>query len=149
MEPGFWHSRWATGQIGFHQAEVNPYLQRFWPILEIAAGTRVLVPLCGKSVDMTWLAEQGLYVVGVELAEAAGEAYFTERGIQPLIEARGEYKVYRDDRCEIWCGDFFGLTPAPRPQKWAVRERPPSRGGGRPLDVAAATSRAPRRAAPS
>lgn len=112
MEPGFWRSRWATGQIGFHQAEVNPYLQRFWPILEIAAGTRVLVPLCGKSVDMTWLAEQGLYVVGVELAEAAGEAYFTERGIQPLIEARGEYKVYRDDRCEIWCGDFFGLTPA-------------------------------------
>lgn len=112
MGPEFWHSRWATGQIGFHQAEVNPYLQRFWPILEMSAGARVLVPLCGKSVDMTWLCEQGLYVVGVELAEAAAEAYFTERGLQPVIDTRGEFKVYRDDRCEIWCGDFFGLTVA-------------------------------------
>lgn len=112
MGPEFWHSRWAAGQIGFHQAEVNPYLQQFWSILGIATGARVLVPLCGKSVDMTWLSGQGLYVVGVELSEAAAQAYFNERGIQPKIEQRGAFRVYADDHCEIWCGDFFDLAAA-------------------------------------
>ena len=112
MGPEFWHSRWAAGQIGFHQAEVNPYLQQFWPTLQVAVGARVLVPLCGKSVDMTWLCGQGLQVVGVELSEAAAQAYFSERNIQPVVERRGAFTVYADDHCEIWCGDFFELTLA-------------------------------------
>lgn len=112
MRPTFWHSRWATGQIGFHQAQVNPYLQQFWPTLEIKAGERVLVPLCGKSSDMTWLCRQGLHVVGVELSETAAQAYFSERDIEPQIERRGAFTVYTEGRCEIWCGDFFELTVA-------------------------------------
>jgi len=112
MRPTFWHSRWATGQIGFHQAQVNPYLQQFWPTLEIKAGERVLVPLCGKSSDMTWLCGQGLHVVGVELSETAAQAYFSERDIEPQIERRGAFTVYTEGQCEIWCGDFFELTVA-------------------------------------
>lgn len=112
MRPEFWHSRWAAGQIGFHQAEVNPYLQQFWPTLQLAPGARVLVPLCGKSIDMTWLCDQGLYVVGVELSEAAAQAYFNERDIAPLIERRGAFTLYAGEHCEIWCGDFFELTLA-------------------------------------
>lgn len=27
MEPAFWQQRWADNQIGFHQAQVNPYLR--------------------------------------------------------------------------------------------------------------------------
>ena len=52
MHPSFWHDRWHSGQIGFHQAEVNPYLVRFWPQLQLTRGQRVFVPLCGKSRDM-------------------------------------------------------------------------------------------------
>lgn len=60
MEPEFWHKRWSSNQIGFHLPEVNPYLQRFWPQLGLAQGSRVLVPLCGKSLDLLWLADQGI-----------------------------------------------------------------------------------------
>lgn len=34
--------------------------------------TRVYVPLCGKTEDMAWLYNKGLYVVGSDIAEEAG-----------------------------------------------------------------------------
>ncbi|MBD9458579.1 thiopurine S-methyltransferase [Pseudomonas sp. PDM05] len=107
MEPKFWQERWARNQIGFHLPEVNPYLQRHWPPL--AEGAKVLVPLCGKSLDLMWLASQGLRVLGVELSEQAVEAFFSEQNLTPRITARGVFKVYQADSIEIWCGDFFAL----------------------------------------
>lgn len=107
MEPKFWQERWARNQIGFHLPEVNPYLQRHWPPL--AEGAKVLVPLCGKSLDLMWLASQGLRVVGVELSEQAVEAFFSEQNLTPRITERGVFKVYQADLIEIWCGDFFAL----------------------------------------
>ncbi|WP_447649561.1 thiopurine S-methyltransferase [Pseudomonas abietaniphila] len=109
MEPQFWHERWAINQIGFNQSEVNPYLQRFWPELNLKPGERVLVPLCGKTIDMRWLNQQGLHVVGVELSEKAVQDFFSEGGVEPRVEVRGHFKVYSVEACEIWCGDFFAL----------------------------------------
>lgn len=111
MEPRFWHERWAINQIGFNQASVNPHLLRLWPELTATPGERVLVPLCGKSIDMVWLLNQGFHVVGAELSEIAVAGFFSENGWQPAIEERGALKVYRGEGCEIWCGDFFALTP--------------------------------------
>ena len=108
MEPKFWQERWARNQIGFHLPEVNPYLQRHWPSL--AVGAKVLVPLCGKSLDLMWLASQGLRVVGVELLEQAVEAFFSEQNLTPRVTERGVFKVYQADLIEIWCGDFFALN---------------------------------------
>jgi len=108
MEPKFWQERWARNQIGFHLPEVNPYLQRHWPPL--AEGAKVLVPLCGKSLDLMWLASQGLRVVGVELSEQAVEAFFSEQNLTPRVTERGVFKVYQADLIEIWCGDFFALN---------------------------------------
>ena len=107
MEPKFWQERWARNQIGFHLPEVNPYLQRHWPGL--AEGAKVLVPLCGKSVDLMWLASQGLRVLGVELSEQAVEAFFSEQNLTPRTTERGVFKVYQAGLIEIWCGDFFAL----------------------------------------
>jgi thiopurine S-methyltransferase len=109
MEPRFWHERWAINQIGFNQSDVNPYLQRFWPELNLKPGERVLVPLCGKTIDMRWLNQQGLHVVGVELSEKAVQDFFSEGGVEPRVEVRGHFKVYSVEACEIWCGDFFAL----------------------------------------
>ncbi len=109
MQPDFWHQRWALDQIGFNQPRVNSYLQRLWSQLGVKKGERVFVPLCGKSVDMTWLSQQGLAVVGVELSEKAVEDYFAERNVQPQIEQRGVFSVFSHEDCEIWCGDFFKL----------------------------------------
>ena len=110
MQPEFWHKKWASNQIGFHLSEVNPYLQRHWPELSMPATARVLVPLCGKSLDLAWLAGRGHQVLGVELSEKAIEDFFNEHQIQPQISEKGAFKVYRSDAIELWCGDFFALT---------------------------------------
>lgn len=109
MHEAFWQERWARDQIGFHLDQVNPYLQRHWPTLELPAGARVLVPLCGKSLDLAWLAGQGYRVLGVELAEKAVQDFFAEQGLQPEITRQDAFKVYRAGTLELWCGDFFAL----------------------------------------
>ena len=109
MEEAFWQARWAQGQIGFHLQEVNPYLQQHWPSLSIAPGSQVLVPLGGTSLDMAWLAGQGLRVLGGELAERAVEDFFAEQGLQPEVEQQGVLRLYRAAGVEIYCGDFFNV----------------------------------------
>lgn len=109
MEPAFWQQRWADNQIGFHQAQVNPYLQKYWPTLGLVPGSRVLVPLCGKSLDLAWLAGQGHRVLGVELSRRAVEAFFREHGLQADVGQRGAFEVWRSGDVELWCGDIFAL----------------------------------------
>ncbi|QJI28257.1 thiopurine S-methyltransferase [Pseudomonas sp. ADAK18] len=109
MEPRFWHERWARNQIGFHLSEVNPYLPQHWSGLGLANGGRVLVPLCGKSLDLLWLASQGHRVLGVELSEKAIEEFFSEQGLTPQISRQAVFKVYQAGSIELWCGDFFAL----------------------------------------
>jgi len=109
MESEFWHKRWSSNQIGFHLPDVNPYLQRFWPQLGLAQGTRVLVPLCGKSLDLLWLAQQGYPVLGVELSEKAVTDFFIEHQLEPSVSEEGAFKVFRAAEIEIRCGDFFAL----------------------------------------
>jgi thiopurine S-methyltransferase len=110
MQPAFWHNRWENDLIGFHQQQVNPYLQQHWPALGIAPGARVLVPLCGKSLDMAWLAAQGHDVLGVELSERAVKDFFSEHEREPQVSQQGAFTVYRSEGIELWCGDFFALT---------------------------------------
>jgi thiopurine S-methyltransferase len=110
MQPEFWHKKWASNQIGFHLPQVNPYLQRFWPDLNLAAQARVLVPLCGKSLDLLWLAGRGHRVLGIELSEKAVEDFFSEQQLQPQNSEHGVFKVYRAGTIELWCGDVFALS---------------------------------------
>ncbi|WP_212631619.1 thiopurine S-methyltransferase [Pseudomonas sp. KB-10] len=110
MHEAFWQDRWARSQIGFHQEKVNGYLRRHWSALGLASGSAVLVPLCGKSLDLAWLAEQGHRVIGVELAERAVQDFFTERDVQPQVSQRGAFKVYQAGALQILCGDFFALS---------------------------------------
>ncbi|RAI62218.1 thiopurine S-methyltransferase [Pseudomonas fluorescens] len=111
MQPEFWHKKWASNQIGFHLPQVNPHLQRFWPQLGLEESARVLVPLCGKSLDLLWLAQCGHEVLGVELSEKAVEDFFSEHQLDPAVSEQGPFSVYRAGSIELWCGDFFALTP--------------------------------------
>ncbi|WP_339543852.1 thiopurine S-methyltransferase [Pseudomonas sp. RA_35y_Pfl2_P32] len=110
MQPEFWHKKWASNQIGFHLPQVNPYLQRHWPDLAIPARVRVLVPLCGKSLDLLWLAGQGHQVLGIEISQKAVEDFFSEQQLAPEVSEVGAFKVYRAGAIELWCGDFFALA---------------------------------------
>ncbi|MBV4474397.1 thiopurine S-methyltransferase [Pseudomonas botevensis] len=110
MQPDFWYKKWESNQIGFHQPQVNPYLQRHWPDLSVAEQARVLVPLCGKSLDLLWLAGRGHQVLGVELSEKAVEDFFSEQQLPVQVSEKGAFKRYRAGSIELWCGDFFALT---------------------------------------
>ncbi|WP_175653662.1 thiopurine S-methyltransferase [Pseudomonas sp. Marseille-P9899] len=112
MQADFWHKRWERNQIGFHQEQVNSYLAQYWPSLGIDAGGRVLVPLCGKSLDLVWLAGQGLRVLGVELSQRAVEDFFAEQQLEPERFEHGAFTCYRSEGIELWCGDFFELNAA-------------------------------------
>ncbi len=112
MDPEFWHARWAANQIGFHTREINSYLQDHWHALGLPAGSRILVPLCGKSLDLLWLREQGHVVAGIEISPLAVQAFFSENALTPDIREESGYSCWSVDGIEIYCGDFFQLHSA-------------------------------------
>ncbi|KAA0012518.1 thiopurine S-methyltransferase [Billgrantia pellis] len=102
-----WLDRWREGRIGFHRPEAHPALVRYWPQLGVRAGTKVLVPLCGKSLDMRWLASHDHPVLGIELAEEAIEQFVAEGGGSVSRYRQGPFEVCRQGSVELWHGDFF------------------------------------------
>lgn len=123
MQPDFWHERWQRNQIGFHQDRINPYLRQFWPALSLAPGSRIFVPLCGKSRDMLWLRAQGLEIVGVEISRLAVEAFFEENDLRASVTTQGAFRVYEAEGIRLYCGDFFDLTAADLAGVSAVYDR--------------------------
>lgn len=111
MEPEFWHQRWQNGQIGFHLDEVNPVLARhFAPRFEHLRGSRVFVPLSGKSLDQLWLVEAGFDVVSVEVSPLAVKAFFEENGLSPTQSREPSFERCSVPQLDVICGDFFELT---------------------------------------
>jgi len=122
MEPEFWHQRWRDNLIGFHLPGVNPQLEAYWSELSVEVGDPAFVPLCGKSVDMLWLAERHP-VIGVELSPIAVEAFFEENGLESHETRQGRFSVCESERVRILCGDFFDLEPQPLAGVRAVYDR--------------------------
>ena len=112
MQTEFWHERWRAGQIGFHQSAVDRRLQQYWPTLALASESRVFVPLCGKSLDLVWLRERGHSLAGVELSALALESFCMEQGIPARRRTLDDFDVYEAAKLQLYCGDFFALTPA-------------------------------------
>jgi thiopurine S-methyltransferase len=102
-----WIERWQEGRIGWHEPAGNASLKKYWR----ANGRRVLVPMCGKTPDLKWLADQGNEVVGVELSELAIKAFFYEQKLEYSV-TDDELPAYHtiDRSITIYCGDYFRLT---------------------------------------
>ena len=109
MEPEFWQQRWREGRIGFHQDKPMPLLLKHWPSLGVAPGSRVFVPLAGKSLDMAWFASQGYRVLGVELSPLAVEQFFDEHGLKPEQRTSKYGTHFNAGGIEIILGDAFVL----------------------------------------
>lgn len=107
MDHSFWHQTWNKPQRGFHLDQVNPLLQRFLPPLSPDA--RILVPLCGKSLDLTWLENKGFMVEGVELSEVAAQEFWQERKVSPQASVEGAFNCTRSGHLRFWQGDLFDL----------------------------------------
>lgn len=130
MEHDFWHNRWNEGRLGFHQQKVNSRLKQFWDAFAAGKGQTVFIPLCGKSLDMLWLAENGYTVFGVELSDIACRDFYREHKLRyhltenpctdtanknraplgnPQNYAESQFIKFVGRDIEIWCGNFFDL----------------------------------------
>lgn len=109
MEHEFWHERWKNREIGFHRNDVHPLLMQHFKMIA-KPGAMVFVPLCGKSLDMKWLLEQGYQVLGIELNQSAIEEFFAEQNLTPSVHREGPFQVYRAPGITLYQGDFFQLT---------------------------------------
>ena len=120
MDSKFWQQRWQDGRIGFHKSNVNPQLTEYFSELAVPISGQVLVPLCGKSVDMVWLAHAGYDVVGVELVETAVQAFFVEQKVIPTITeftsatVNAILKRYQGQLAgqtiTLWAADIFAIS---------------------------------------
>lgn len=141
----FWHAKWENAFTednktvrtsdasvttlknppGFHLTHVHPTL-RLQKMVLLGTGVtsppepsrRVLVPLCGASADMTWLAACGHRVIGVELSGAAARGFFDAGGLPrttstaggiPPMNTGGIKKVHISGNISIVEGDVFSL----------------------------------------
>ena len=104
-----WVARWRESRIQFHVNKVNPILARYVDRLLPEGFGRVLVPLCGKSVDLGWLVEQGHEVVGVELVEKAVEDLFNSIGGSLAISTQSGFQSWQSNGLEVLVGDLFEL----------------------------------------
>ena len=112
MYPDFWQQRWREGRIGFHQDRANPLLAKYWPSLALPGGSRIFVPLAGKSLDMVWLAAHGHRVLGVELSQLAVDQFFVEHDLQPVVHKSHLGTHFTAGAIELVCGDVFSLEAA-------------------------------------
>jgi len=110
MDQNFWHQRWEKNEIAFHESKANPLLVTHFNELSLAKGSRVFVPLCGKTLDISWLLSNGYCVAGAELSQIAIEQLFMELGLQPEISTVGELEQWSDKNLDIFDGDIFALS---------------------------------------
>ena len=112
MDTNFWHQKWQRGEIAFHEGEANRFLTDHFGKLNLAPGSRVFLPLCGKTRDTAWLLARGYCVVGAELSEIAIHDLFTELGVEPALSRAGKLTRYRAKDIDILVGDIFDVTAA-------------------------------------
>jgi thiopurine S-methyltransferase len=116
MKAEYWLQRWREGRTGWHHESVMPLLEQRWETLGVARGTRVLVPLCGKSLDMLWLAQQGMRVLGIEISPLAVEAFLDENRLHASRTEAADGVHYRITNAlgageiELINGDVFGIA---------------------------------------
>lgn len=109
VDNAFWLERWRENLIAFHQGRPNAALARHFDDVSPRADSRVLVPLCGKAVDMAWLRERGCDVRGVELSPVAVADFFREQAIAHEVRDAGAFRMLAGDGVTLLCGDFFEL----------------------------------------
>ena len=112
MDAAFWKQRWQEGQIGFHRTEVMPLLEKHWAALSLPPGSRVLVPLAGKTLDMPWLAAQGHRVLGIELSGKGIAEFFAEQGVRDDVSDTPDGPLHRAGDIAILQANAFEVSAA-------------------------------------
>ena len=93
-----WLEYWENNEINWHSDAVTEELEAHLGLLKLKPGDKVFVPLCGKSIDMTYLLNQGFSVIGVELSEIGIKQFFLENGLDFTITQIDEFDIYRNNK---------------------------------------------------
>ena len=123
MDAPFWHDRWQRNQIGFHEPKANPLLVAHFDTLSLPAGSRIFVPLCGKTLDVHWLLSRGHRIAGAELSAIAVQQLFADLGVTPHTAPVGKFTRYSASGIDIFQGDIFDLSPGELLEVDAVYDR--------------------------
>ncbi len=118
----YWH-QWYESQIGWHVQENHPFLikygDRIIPNFERSCNasqeiaTRIFVPLCGKTVDMAFLASHpGVQeVVGIDGVRKALLEFSRENTNLKLreVDPVGPVERFLGEKITLLRGDYFDL----------------------------------------
>ncbi|MFO0914770.1 MAG: thiopurine S-methyltransferase [Pirellulales bacterium] len=110
MEHSFWKEKWERNEIAFHGSQANRLLVENFDALQLPAGSRLFVPLCGKSLDIHWLLAGGYRVAGAELSGIAVEQLIADLGFSPVTVQRERLRHHQAEGIDIFEGDVFELS---------------------------------------
>ena len=113
MEQEYWLQRWEDNRTGWHLPNVHPLLEQYFHRFNLQQGDQVFVPFCGKSLDMAWLAQQGMQVIGNELSGRAIEQFFNAQRLEPEQTVRNGMICWQAGPFTFYEGDFFDMQPVP------------------------------------
>lgn len=105
-----WLQRWEEKNTGWHEKDVNPFLEKNFHLLNLNKGATIFIPLCGKTLDIAWLLSYGYNVIGCELSHIAITELFKELDLVPKVSIIDKFKVYSNKGITIYEGDIFHLT---------------------------------------
>ncbi|PPC94074.1 MAG: thiopurine S-methyltransferase [Methylotenera sp.] len=123
MEASFWHQKWQRGEIAFHQNQANALLVAHFEKLNLRYGSRIFLPLCGKTLDIAWLLARGYQVVGAELSEIAIDELFQSLNLKPQVAHNGTLLHYSAKDIDLYVGDIFDLSASVLNQVDAIYDR--------------------------
>ena len=109
MESSFWHKCWERNTLGFHQSDVHPLLSQYFNKLCLPSDKHIFVPLCGKTLDMAYLAKY-MQVTGNELSEIACRDFFLDNSIEYQKQTLGDFTHFSCPQLLLLQGDFFKLN---------------------------------------
>lgn len=110
MDASFWLQKWERNEIAFHRSDANPLLVNYFKELSLEQGSRVFLPLCGKTLDIAWLLANGYRVAGAELSKTAIEQLFMELGVAPNVSVASDVSQYSAENLDIFVGNIFDVS---------------------------------------
>lgn len=107
MKKNFWENSWDEGgyKTSFHKKDVHPYILKHLPPSKLKNKT-ILVPLCGKSVDLIYFRNYAHHVIGIEFIKEAIDQFFKEQQL-PYKQLANSYF---SDKLTIINSDFFNIS---------------------------------------
>ncbi|KAM4706066.1 putative thiopurine S-methyltransferase [Rhinophrynus dorsalis] len=116
MTANDWVQIWESRKIAFHQDNIHKLLSEFLDtMLNNRKQLSIFFPLCGKAVDMKWLADMGHNIVGVDVSETGLKGFFEENNIDYVEEAMTGIpgaKVFKSTsgNISLYCCNIFNLS---------------------------------------